>query len=64
MEYVLVIIAVVLIASAVKGYKAERHARKVVFHQDLSFIDYICAGHPIMATCGIIFILVIIIAMF
>lgn len=64
MEFLLVIMAVALVVSAVKGYKAEKYARKQVYNQDLSFIDYMCSTHPIMAGCGVFLILIIIIAVF
>lgn len=64
MEFVLVIMAVALVVSAVNGYKVEKYAKKTVFNQDLSFIDYMCSSHPIMSVCGILLILIIIIAVF
>ncbi len=64
MEFVLVIMGVALVISALQGYKAEKYARKEVFNQDLSFIDYMCTSHPIMSVCGIILILLIIIMVF
>ena len=64
MEFVLVIMAVALVVSAVRGYKAEKYAKKTVFNQDLSFIDYICSSHPIMSVCGVLLLLIIIIAVF
>lgn len=64
MEFVLVIMAVALVVSAVRGYKAEKYAKKTVFNQDLSFIDYMCSSHPIMSVCGALLLLIIIIAVF
>lgn len=64
MEFVLVIMGVALVVSAIRGYKAEKYARKKVFNQDLSFIDYMCTSHPIMSGCGIFLLLIIIIAIF
>lgn len=64
MEFVLVIMSVALVVSAVKGYKAEKYAKKTVFNQDLSFIDYMCSSHPIMSVCCVLLLLIIIIAVF
>jgi len=62
MEILLVIMAIALVVSALEGYKAEKYAKKTVYNQDLSFIDYMCSSHPVMAVCGIILLLLIIIA--
>lgn len=58
------IMAVALVVSAVKEYKAEKYARKTVFNQDLSFLDFMCSNHPIMSGCGVFLFLIIIIAIF
>lgn len=64
MEFVLVIMAIALICSAFKGYKAERYARKTVYGQELSFLDYMCSSHPVMTVCLILLLIIVVIAIF
>ena len=47
MEILLIIMAIALVVSALKGYKAEKYAKKTVYNQDLSFIDYMCSSPPV-----------------
>ena len=49
MEILLIIVALWLMNDAMNGYKAARHAQKVVYNRDLSFIDYMVMNHPIIA---------------
>ena len=62
MEFVLIVTAVWLFVDAIKGYKAEKYAQKTVFNRDISFFDFMCSHHPIMATCMILLIILIVIA--
>ena len=62
MEIALVAVCVWVIYDAIKGYNAERHAKKAVHGQDISFIEYMCSRHPVMTVCGTILIMLTIIA--
>ena len=64
MEILLIIVALWLINDAMNGYKAARHAQKVVYNRDLSFIDYMVMNHPIMTICIAILLLLAVIAIF
>ena len=64
MEILFIIVALWLMNDAMTGYKAARHAQKVVYNRDLSFIDYMVMNHPIMTICIAILLLLAVIAIF
>ena len=62
MELILIVVVIWLFVDAFKGYKAEKYAQKTVFNCDIYFFDFMCSHHPIVATCMILFFILIVIA--
>ena len=58
-----IIIGGALVVEALKEYNAEKYARKMVYNQDISFIDFILTKHPLMFGLVVLLIILFLISM-
>ena len=58
-----IIVGGALVVEALKEYNAEKHAQKMVYNQDVSFIDFMLTKHPLMFGLVVLFIVLFFISL-
>lgn len=57
---IITVLLFLLYREAFQEYHAEKHARQEIYHQNVSFVDFMVSHHPLLFCGGVILLIFVV----